>query len=360
MKFFLNNKLVLVWQLLKVLTFICLMISCKYTSQNKSLIPKEWVGKVLTVQGLIPADSIGITLPHEHLIISIFRSSSDLTDESTAISELKYFSDLGGSTITEVTSIGLGRNPDALRRISSATNINIVMGSGFYKEWWLSDSIKRLSVRELSNIIKDDILYGINGIHAGIIGEIGVSKPISRFGFIRHLSSMDRKLLKASVEAQKSTGASIIVHFDIDVDGEERNYALDFMEKNGADLSRVVVSHNSPYLDKMDDFISYAKKGCYVAFDNLGLEVDDEHHMRYYSKGKLEPTKTIKALIDKGFINNILISQDVYIKAFLVENGGYGYSHILRHLIPQFREAGLSEDQINTIIIENPKRMLAF
>ena len=297
-----------------------LLLSCDSQPGKESVNNKNWEGKVMTVQGLIPADSMGITLTHEHLLITFsrpdmtFPSSMDLTDEATAISELKLFAAAGGKTLTEMTTIGLGRNPEGLKRISAVTGVNVIMGAGFYKQYWQSRSVVHKSINQLADIMIKDIIQGINGIHAGVIGEIGITKPITPFG---------GKLLKASALAQKTTGASVIVHFDIDEDVKARNYALDILEKNGADLTRVCVGHNTPYVDQVDNFVTYAKRGCYVAFDMLGLEVYKHDQDKYFSKRKLEIVETIKGLIDKGYLNNILLSQDIYVQACYVKNGGY-------------------------------------
>lgn len=97
-----------------------------------------------------------------------------------------------------------------------------------------------------------------------------------------------------------------------------------------------------------------------MAFDNLGLEVYKPDRDLYYSKGTLEPAKTIKALIDKGYIKNVLVSQDLYVQALYVKNGGYGYAHILKNIVPQFKAGGITDKQIDTIMVENPKRLLSF
>ena len=310
---------------------------------------RDWEGKVMTVQGLIPADSIGITLPHEHLLLVHQRNENDLTDEATAISELKYYAAAGGKTLTEVTNIGIGRNPEALKRISTATGIKIIMGAGFYKDKWISDSIKNQSVEQLTDVIISDIINGINGIHAGVIGEIGISRPITRF---------EKKVLVAAVRAQKVTGASINLHFDIEADFKARNRVINMLEKKGADLTRVYISHNSPYVDQVNNFITFAQWGCYIAFDMLGFEVYEPLLNKF--KGKLEPVETIKALIDEGYLKNILISQDICVQGLYIKNGGYGYAHILNTIVPQLKAGGLTDEQINTIIVENPKRILSF
>jgi len=243
----------------------------------------DWEGKVMTVHGLIPADSMGITIPHEHLLIVHKGNYLDLTDEATAIAELKRYANAGGKTLTEVTNIGIGRNPEGLKRISTATGINVIMGSGYYKDLWVPDSIKNKSVGQLTDIIISDIKNGINGIHAGVIGEIGISRPMTQF---------EEKVLIATARAQKATGAAVILHFDISDDPGEKHNVLDILENEGADLTRVSISHCTPYPFQVDDFITYAQRGCYVAFDMFGLEV------RVAFQHERKPVETIKALID--------------------------------------------------------------
>ena len=313
--------------------------------EGDTVVPHEWAGKVMTVHGLMPADSMGITLPHEHLLIKHKGPGIDLESEPDAISELNYFANAGGKTLTEVTNIGIFRNPEGLKRISTATGVNVIMGSGFYKDMWVYDHFKQMSVEQLTDIIIGDIKNGINGIHAGVIGEIGVSRPMTVF---------EEKVIVAAARAQKATGAAIIIHFDISDDPIEKHYVMNVMENEGADLSRVSISHNTPYLNQVDDFVTYAQRGAYVAFDMFGLEV------RITFQPPLEPVQTIKALIDKGYIEHILISQDVCFTVCYVKNGGFGYAHILKNIVPQLKAAGITDAQTHTIMVENPKRLLTF
>ena len=127
---------------------------------------KELSGKVQTVLGLIEPEELGITLPHEHLLLDVsfyfvepeivrerelayapvsmenlswikFNRLSNLDDlkledEETAIDEALLFKEAGGKTIVELTNIGMGRNPNGLSHISKMTGLNIIMGSGYY------------------------------------------------------------------------------------------------------------------------------------------------------------------------------------------------------------------------------------
>src|SRR5665647_1457509 len=103
-----------------------------------SEVHSDWTGQVMTVRGPVAPDQLGVTLSHDHLIVDGWglRKLYDtiLDDESVAIEEAKLFAAAGGGTICEPTNIGLGRDPEALRRISRAANINVVMGTGWYRE----------------------------------------------------------------------------------------------------------------------------------------------------------------------------------------------------------------------------------
>jgi phosphotriesterase-related protein len=326
-------------------TTVTILMVFAFTISAFSQVPENWEGNVMTVNGLIPADSMGITLPHEHLLIVHKYNYLDLTDEAEAITELGNFVNAGGKTVAEASAIGIGRNPEGLKRISTATGVNVIMSAGYYKDLWIPDSIKNKSVGQLTEIIISDIINGINGIHAGFI-KIAVSRPITQF---------EEKVLIAAARAQIATGAAIEVHFDGDLATTvQKHHVLDVFENEGVDLTRVCLNHEVPYVDLVDDFITLAQRGCYLSFDMLGLEV----RVAFQHEQKL--AETLNALIGAGFIDQILISQDVCFSVCYVKNGGYGYAHILNNLLPQLKTSGITDEQIYNIMVENPKRMFPF
>jgi phosphotriesterase-related protein len=326
----------------KTFTFLIILafIQCAF-----SQMPENWEGKIMTVKGLISGDSMGITLPHEHVLIVHKNNYLDLTDEATAITELGYYVNAGGKTLAEASAIGIGRNPEGLKRISTATGVNVIMSAGYYKDLWIPDSIKNKTVGQLTETIISDIMNGIGGIHAGFI-KIAVSRPITQF---------EEKAIIAAAHAQKATGAAIDVHFDGDLATvEEKHHVLNVFENEGVDLHRVYLSHAVPYVDLVDDFISLAQRGCFLSFDMLGLEV----RVAFQHEQKL--AETLHALIDAGYLEQILISQDVCFSVCYVKNGGFGYAHILNNIAPQLKASGITAEQIHTLIVENPKRILPF
>ncbi len=313
-----------------------------------------WEGQVMTVTGLIPADQMGFTLPHEHLLIQHQGATIDLTNESLATSELWWYALAGGKTLVEMTNGGIGRQPAALKRISEATGVQVVMGSGYYKDAWQTPAVRAESVDQIAEDIVRDIVDGVDGIHSGVIGEIGVSGQDDT----TNPTDFEKRQLEAVAIAQKATGAAINFHFDYECTLTQRNAALDIVEGAGGDLSRVVVSHVMPRLSDADRFMAMIERGCYLEFDQFGLEVEDALAAKF--EDNFDPVATIKSLIDRGGVENLLISQDVCFQKCYKLNGGYGYDDILTNILPKFRAAGITDDQIYTIMVENPQRVFQF
>jgi predicted metal-dependent phosphotriesterase family hydrolase len=324
---------------------IIVCISLLLAITGFSQVTEGWEGKVMTVNGLIPADSMGITLPHEHLLIVHTYDYLNLTNENDAIDELKYFVGAGGKTLAEATALGIGRNPEGLKRISTATGANVIMSAGYYKDQWIPDSLKSKNVEQLTRIIINDIKTGINGIHAGFI-KIGMSRLITPF---------EEKVLLAAAHAQLATGAAIDVHFDGHrATLQDRHHVLDVFENEGVDLSRVYLSHCVPYPELLDGYITLAQRGCYLGFDMNGIEV-----VVYFEHEQKLP-ECLKTLIDAGYLDHLLISQDVCFTKCYIKNGGYGYAHILNDIVPQLKSVGITDQQIHTMMVENPKKVFPF
>ena len=352
-------------------------------------------GKVQTVLGLIDPEELGITLPHEHLLLDgtvsgvyfieptetskrilahqpvtlenlswVRYHATDnldnqiLLDEQMAIREALLCKLYGGSTIVEQTNVGLGRDPEALARISRATGLNIIMGSGYYIAGSYSKEMMDAKTDEdIAEEIVRDITVGVDdtGIRSGIIGELGCSWP---------LKDDERKVLRAAAYAQKRTGAAIWVH-----PGRNEMAPIESMEvlaNAGADLSRVVICHMDRCGFLLDTRRKLLDACCYIEYDLFGFE-------GYYSArvaladGHLPDLpndvgriKEIKELIDMGYLKQILVSQDIASKVMLVSYGGWGYAHLLREVVPLMRIYGISDEQINTMMVENPKRLLPF
>lgn len=345
-------------------------------------------GKVQTVLGPIDADTLGVTLPHEHLMVDSscyftepnlatektlayqpvtlenlswikYNLSSNLDnmklqDEKVAINEAILYKASGGNTIVDASSIGCGRDPAALVRIAQITGLNIIMGSGYYMEVSHPPDLESKSEVDIANEIVRDLTDGVDGsqVCAGIIGEIGCTWPWSK---------NERKVMSAAVYAQRCTGAPLVIHpgrsplapFEI----------IEMLREKEADLRHTVFCHVDRTFFDLEARCKLAEAGCYLEFDQFGWEgyFDYPHASTLPSPNipnSAQRIDHIAELISKGFINQILISQDTCTKIQLTRYGGLGYACMLRRVVPLMRLKGFSDENIHTILVENPKSML--
>ncbi len=311
-----------------------------------SLKGKQWrdlaSGNVMTVCGLMPAKQMGITLPHEHVLIN-HSENVLLDDPALAVEELIRFRQLNGNTVVNMSNIGLGREPEVIRKISQESKVNIIMGAGYYKDQWHPNSIDSMAVDDIEREIVNDVLEGMDGtdIKAGVIGEIGISGK---------MTDNEEKVLIASARAQLKTGAALSIHFDIGAPASLRSRAVDIVENEGGNLKKVILCHfgKSEDLDCVLDFVS---RGCCVEYDLFMFQATFPIEER---------AALFRELIRMGFLDKIMISTDICVKGFLHKYGGNGYSHILKNVVPALIEHGISHEEMQTIITGNPQKIFQF
>lgn len=297
-----------------------------------------------TVNGPISANDLGITLPHEHLFINLmpeYRGEGLLNDSRLIERELENYVVQGGKSLVETTSDGLDRDPEGLKEISLRLNLNVIMGSGYYRDPYLpEDLIDSSTATELSKHIVRDLEKGVGetGIRAGVIGEVGSDKWF--------VSAREERALRAAARAQLRTGVAITTHSARWPVGSKH---LDIFEHEGVDLRRVIIGHSDSVPDPQYH-LSLAKRGAFVQFDMLGIytsDYDQDVRISY-----------IKNLVENGYQDRILLSHDVCLRNMLTVNGGVGYGHILTSFVPRMREAGISDELIEMFISVNPAAAL--
>lgn len=342
--------------------------------------------KVQSVTGLISKNDLGIVSPHEHVFIDIsafyeprdiknFDNSEDvkvsmenlgvlsrdpyalkdnlkMTDFSLQEKELLYFKRAGGKTIVDATTKGIGRDPKKLKEISENTGVTIIAGAGYYVYSTHPSELETMSLEEIADNIVNEIVCGLDGtdIKAGIIGEIGISEIFNE---------NERRVLRASAIAQKKTNVPINVH--INPWTENGTEVADILISEGVKPDKICISHIDVE-GKIEYIHSLLEKGVYVEFDNFGKEYYVDKAARHSGYGlfinDVERIRLLKHLIDEGWLDRILLSCDVCLKTLLHSYGGWGYDHILTNLIPVMIEEGISEQDINKMLIDNPAEFL--
>ena len=307
--------------------------------------------RVMTVSGPIPPDRLGFTLPHEHTGISLWHIANrwdywELTpDDDLIIEELRDFRRRGGGTLVDLTPPGVGRDPDRLRRLASASGVNIVMGTGWYREAYYPAEalIDRRSVDDLAAEMVREFEHGVDagGIRPGIIGEIGTDKP--------WVSAREERVHRAAARAAVQTGMAITTH---GVQSPVGLAQLSIFTQEGVDPARVVIGHADSY-HNLDFYLTVLDAGANLGFDFLGH--------RFASEEALEPrlVETIVELLERGFGSQLLLSQDVCHNSQLKANGGFGYVYLQQHFLPTLRTAAVGEGEIRQMTIDNPARILS-
>jgi phosphotriesterase-related protein len=275
-----------------------------------------------------------------------------LSSEDLAVAELLEFKKYGGDTIVDLTNASMGRDVVALRRVSRLTGLNIITSTGYYIQASHPNEVESSSEAQLAATMVREINEGIGTarVRAGVIGEIGVTDGVQ---------GNEAKVLRAAVAAQKETGAVIYIHtWPFGKDGLP---ALSVVERAGGDASRVVVCHVDGHID-----IEYARslldKGAYVGFEHFGKDFKEIRGSEIHVVANdVERLRAVQELIgmDNAYIKKILFSTDRCLKSELVSYGGFGYAHILKTIVSWMRILGFSESQIATLIVENPKAVVA-
>ncbi len=307
-------------------------------------------GRVMTVTGPIPPERAGFTLPHEHTGIALWHAKDrwdywELTANDELVGEeLREFRRRGGGTLVDLTLPGVGRDPERLRRLSTRTGVQVVMGCGWYREPYYPPEarIDRRSVDDLADELVREFHDGVagSGVRPGIIGEIGTDKP--------WVSGLEERVHRAAARASKATGMAITTHA---VQSPVGLAQLRIFEEEGVDPARVVIGHADSYVD-LDHYLAVLDRGANLEFDFLGHRFGSEEHV--------EPRliEIIVELLERGYASQLLLSQDVCHNSQLKANGGFGYVYLQQHFLPSLRTAAVGEGEIAAMTIDNPRRIL--
>lgn len=348
--------------------------------------PTPLSGQAQTVLGPIAAEAMGITLPHEHLLIDFevmftepgggserglarqpvslanlgwirqhFSSNLDnlqLLDEKVARDEALLFKHAGGQTFVDPTNRGLARDPLALARVARATGLNIIMGSGYYVAAAHPPDMDHRTADDIAREIVQDLRDGVGdtGVRAGFIGEIGTTWP---------WAENEKKVVRAAVAAQRDTGAALMIH-----PGRHERLPLDivdFLRREGADLDRTIMCHVERTIADRAVLLELAATGVFLEYDLFGLETSYyPYNPTFDMPNDGERMRQILFLIERGHLAQVLMSHDIAYKHCLTKWGGFGYHHLLVNVIPRLRAKGADDKTIQTLLVENPRSAFAY
>ncbi len=334
---------------------------------------------VQTVLGPVHPGSLGVTLPHEHLFITLagasppgsgdglqgrpisphelddarrrphrYRAALALEDLDEQCRELIAFREVGGGCVVDVTPPDLGRSPARLVELARRSGVAVVMGCGHFVHTFHPPGLAAMDEEEIQAEILRDLVAGVDGVRAGIIGEIGLGWP--------HHPEEER-VLRAAARASAATGVALTVHPGHAARSCFR--ALEVVAEAGGAPERTVIGHLERTLFDLEDFVALARTGCYLEFDLFGREVIHHPLAPRGKPGDVVRIEWMVRLAERGFGDQLLASHDVAYRTDLRAYGGPGYAHLLTSVVSVMRGRGMPEELIRALLVDNPTRMLA-
>jgi len=319
---------------------------------------------VQTVRGPIDTADLGRTLMHEHVFVLSTEhqqnyGTGDWWNEeervADAVGKLNELAALGIDTIVDPTVWGLGRYLPRVQRVAEQTRLNIIVATGLYTYdevpfQYLNRGPGRLVDTPIDPMVTDflrDLRTGVadTGVRAAFLKCVVESKGLT--------PGVDR-ILRAVAAAHRETGAPITVHSS--AAARTGRLAVQVLRAEAVDLTKVVIGHAGDSND-LDYLRELADAGCLLGMDRFGLD-------RYNPTGKR--VDTIVALAAQGYADRMVLSQDAscYIDWFPGEARAavaaampnWNYTHVPTDVLPMLRERGVTEEQLDQMLVRNPRR----
>ena len=308
--------------------------------------------EVMTVRGPVSPGELGHTQVHEHVFADLSWPrhrwlAIPMTDEVQMTEEVRLYKEAGGGTLVDPTLEHIGRDPEKLRRVSEASDVHIVMGTGFYREPYYPEFVNKWTTQRLADYMIDEIENGVGdtGIKPGIIGEIGLDKT--------WVQGVEERVLRAAARAQVATGLALTTHTTMYM-------ALEFLEifqEEGVPMDRVAIGHSADTTDVeyLEDLL---KAGVYLSMD------------RYPGRpGRAnweERNASVKELIARGWADKIMLGHDGTTPLLRVgeteiahdPTGPNGWTFLSTTALPALLADGLPQETIDLMMIEVPRRFL--
>ena len=228
----------------------------------------------------------------------------------------------------------MGRDLDFLKQLSRQSGMPIVAGCGYYSQPFYPPEIATMSEDQITG----ELVRQARTQPVGVFGEIGSWDEIT---------DLERKVFRAVGKAHLETNLPIFTHTGIP--GKSAVEQLDILEAAGVKPNRVVIGHLGNLVDaKVEVHKTICKRGAFIGFDRQG------------GQGDARQVPMVLALIDAGYARNLMFSSDLSTANQLKRNGGAGYAKTVTVFAPKLREAGVKEDMLHDILVDNPRRFLAF
>ncbi|MGE5273099.1 MAG: phosphotriesterase [Verrucomicrobiota bacterium] len=313
---------------------------------------------VETVRGPVAAERLGRTLAHDHVFILGQETLANFNhrwgepwwDEEKGVAEavrrLQRVRDAGFETIVDPTAVGLGRDIGRIKRINQKVDLNIVVCTGVYSFMELPQFLRYRTVEALAELFVHELTEGI--------GDTGVKAAFIKVAVEEHgLVGDVPRILAAVGAAHAETGAPVMVHTN--AAAQSGLVAAEALTAAGVDPAKLVIAHVGDSND-LDYIRRLAGSGAYLGWDRFNIE---------HFNPDADRIETVTKVLAEGYVDQLHFSHDgATFHDFMVGDPAFAgehadYLHITNVILPQLRERGVSDADIDRVMVDNPRRWLA-
>jgi phosphotriesterase-related protein len=309
-----------------------------------------------TVSGPLEADQLGLTLGHEHLrtIAEPVRAQfPHLYDEQAeydrAVEQVRAAMDRGVKTIVDPSCMDLARDVGLAQRVVEATGIQLVMCTGIYGAHYtfIPQHFANRDIDYLADAFVHDIEEGIQGTD---VKAAFLKCAVDEAGISEHVE----KVLRACARASKRTGRPIMAHsHPATRRGLEE---MDIFDDEGVEPSQVQIAHTGDTAD-LDYIEELLARGPFIGMDRYGLDIILPTDQR---------NQTVVELCRRGYADRMVLSQDAcatidwFPPEMISEMApNWHFTFVLDEVVPALKEAGVTDEQVTTMLEEVPRRWLS-
>ncbi len=311
--------------------------------------------QINSVLGPIDTSQLGFTLVHEHLLIGWSGWQWDNTwkfdranEMARAVDMLQELRSLGVRTFVDPCPMDIGRDAEFMAEASQKSGMTIIGSTGLYHhEMGIPSYFHAMPEEQIAEIFINDITVGMG--HTTI--KAGIIKTATTAG---QVTEQEQKTHAAAARAQAATGVPIITHTD--ENGPMGIEQLDIFESRGGAKERIAIGHSCGNGD-IRYLLRVLDRGAWLAFDRFGFGLSASDDVR---------VAALLGLIGLGYADRVMVSHDS-VSTILQRPGewppemgalikDWKPTHIIKNIIPRLKAAGVSQQTIDTITIDNPRR----
>lgn len=317
---------------------------------------------VSSTAGRVPVAELGSVLMHEHvfvLSVGLYENWPHLWDREKAVSRaVETLEDArahGVETVCDLTTPNIGRDVSLIKEAAERSGVNVIVSTGVHPSLPLPTDMQAAVGQASWGFSAEDVeeLF-VHDIEVGV-GDTGVRAGLIKVGTDPMMDKANERMLRIAAAAHRRTGVPLSTHTLATT--KVGLVQQDVFESEGVDLSRVIVGHCGDSTD-VEYIAAIIERGSYVGLDRFGYS-----NPAYSWIGVEERVEVTCELLERGYVEKLLLSHDGVCYKLLPPDLQYlkttDLSVVAREVVPALLSRGVSQAEIDTMLIENPRRIFA-